>query len=309
MDAHGTLVASLIAAQRKEGEDGMWGLAPDCTVLAAAQGMPMHDLVRLQADFHARSPKGTMTDLQKEFLARADEIKAFTGRWLDYVFGTVADGIHYLADHGATVINLSIFLETSGLASKPELKARVADAFDYARKKDVLIVLGAGNNDRRVTDYPGDRDSVMVAGASTLDDRRWSIKVPHEGTEVAQGSCYGPRLSVVAPVEKLVVAAPHEPSFYSWNDTPMGKVRIPQEGPYTVVPWGATSSAAPQVAALAALVRSLRPNLRVPQVIHLIEQGADPIGEPGFHEETGFGRINFRKTLELAQTSPAVAQP
>jgi hypothetical protein len=113
----------------------------------------------------------------------------------------------------------------------------------------------------------------------------------------------------MAPVEKLVVAAPHEPSFYSWNDTPVGKLKIPQEGAYTVMLWGATSSAAPQVAALAALVRSLRPDLGVPQVIHLIEQGADPIGEPGFHEETGFGRINFRKTLELARTSPDGARP
>jgi hypothetical protein len=42
MDAHGTLVSSLIAARRSEGEDGMWGMAPDCTVVTAAMGMPMH---------------------------------------------------------------------------------------------------------------------------------------------------------------------------------------------------------------------------------------------------------------------------
>jgi subtilisin family serine protease len=81
----------------------------------------------------------------------------------------------------------------------------------------------------------------------------------------------------------------------------MGAERESYEGAYDVLPWGATSSAAPQVASLAALVRSLRPDLSSAAVIHLIEQGADPIGAPGFHEETGYGRINFRKTLELAQ--------
>jgi hypothetical protein len=100
--------------------------------------MPINDLVRLQADFQARNPKGTMADLRKELLAHQDDLKAFSERWLKYVFETVADGIHYLADHGATVINLSLFLDTSALASKPELKARVVEAFDYTRKKKVL---------------------------------------------------------------------------------------------------------------------------------------------------------------------------
>ena len=48
-------------------------------------------------------------------------------------------------------------------------------------------------------------------------------------------------------------------------------------------------------------MRSLRPDLKASDVIHLIEQGADDIGAPGFDEETGYGRINFLKTLELAR--------
>jgi subtilisin family serine protease len=36
MVGHGTLVASLIAAQRKQGGDGMWGLAPGCTVFGGS---------------------------------------------------------------------------------------------------------------------------------------------------------------------------------------------------------------------------------------------------------------------------------
>ena len=52
MDAHGTSVSSIIAARRKEGEDGMWGMAPDCTIMAASLGMPMHTLVQFQRNSH-----------------------------------------------------------------------------------------------------------------------------------------------------------------------------------------------------------------------------------------------------------------
>ena len=81
----------------------------------------------------------------------------------------------------------------------------------------------------------------------------------------------------------------------------MGEQKAEFEGLYSVRPWGATSCATPQVAALAALVRTIRPDLKAAEVIHLIEQGADAIGSPGFHEETGYGRINFLRTLEIAR--------
>ena len=300
MDAHGTLVASLIAARHGEGENGMSGLAPDCTVLAAAQGMPVHRIALAQREFFNRNPKATMAEWLKEIIAHGTEFRSFTAEWLEYVFGTVAEGVRYLADRGVRVINISEYLDTAMLATRSELRARLDAAFSYAKQKDVLIVLGAGNNDNRVTDYPGDRDFVLVAGASTMADKRWSMSVNANGTEVRQGSCYGPRLNVMAPVENIVVADPHEGAYYSWKDTPMGPMKLRFAAPYEALPWGATSSAAPQVAALAALVRSLRPELKASAVRDLIERGADDIGAAGVDEETGHGRINFRRTLELA---------
>ena len=300
MDGHGTMVASLIAARRVDGHDGMQGLAPDCTVLAAAQGMPLHQMALFQREYFSRK-EASVAGFQKEIAAHTAEFKTWSDDWLEFVFGTVAEAIRYLADHDARVINISEFLASAHLATRPDLNARIESAFAYAKQKDVLIVLGSGNNDQRVTGYPGDRDFVTIAGASTLADQRWSMKVDAGAAKIAQGTSYGPRLSVLAPVENIVVAMPHEEGYYSWKDTPMGKQNAPFEGPFTVHPWGATSSAAPQVAALAALVRSLRPDLRAAAVIRLIEHGADEIGGPGFHEESGYGRINFRKTLELAR--------
>ena len=187
------------------------------------------------------------------------------------------------------------------MKSYPQAETRLEAAFNYAKEKDVIIVLGAGNNDQRVTDYPGDTGFVLIAGASTLADQRWTMTAKLKEMEVKQGSDYGPRLSVVAPIENIVVANPHEEAYYKWKDTPMGEQSEKFEAAYSVLPWGATSSAAPQVSALAALVRTIRPDLKAAEVIHLIEQGADAIGTPGFHEETGYGRINFLRTLELAQ--------
>jgi len=301
MDGHGTLVSSIIAARRRTGEDGMWGEAPDCTILTASMGMPMHRLLLLQRQFFAKNPKATMADFQKDLAAHRAELQAFNKTWLDYVSGTAAEGIRYLADHGVRVINISAFLDLALMKSDPSAIARLQAAFSYAKQKDVLIVLGAGNNNQRVTDYPGDSSFVLIAGASTLADQRWTMTAKVKGMEIKQGSDYGPRLGVVAPIQDIVVAVPHEEAYYNWSGTPMGAMKLPYQGPYEVQPWGATSCAAPQAAALAALVRTIRPDLKAAEVIDLIEQGADPIGAAGFNEKTGYGRINFLRTLELAQ--------
>ena len=301
MDGHGTLVSSLIAARRKDGEDGMWGMAPDCTILTASMGMPMHSLVQFQRQYFAKNPKATMGDLQKEMASRKAELQTFSEAWLGYVSETVAESVRYLADCGVRVINFSGFLDLSLAKSTADFKARLEAAFNYAKQKDVLIVLGAGNSNQRVTDYPGDRTFTLIAGASTLADQRWTMTVKMREMEIKQGSCFGPRLSVVAPIENIVVATPHEEAYYNWKDTPMGEQKAKFEGLYDVQQWGATSCAAPQVAALAALVRTIRPDLKAAEVIRLIEQGADDIGAPGFDEETGYGRINYLRTLELAR--------
>ena len=302
MDAHGTLVSSIISARRKEGENGMWGMAPDCTILTASIGMPVHKLIQLQNEVFARNPQATMSDLQKEMQTRADELNSFGKSWLYYVSGSVAEAIRYLTDKGVRVINISIDLNLSTADQiEPSFRTRLIDAFNYAKQKDTLIVLASGNNDQRVMEYPGDRTFVLIAGASTLKDKRWTMSVEIQDMEIKQGSSYGPRLNVVAPTENIVTAVPHEEAFYNWKDTPMGEQKVPFENLYQITQYGATSSAAPQVASLAALVRSIRPDLKAGEVIRIIEGGADDIGAIGFDEETGYGRINFLRTLELAR--------
>lgn len=85
----------------------------------------------------------------------------------------------------------------------------------------------------------------------------------------------------------------------------MGRQDAEYDGQYDVTPFGATSMATPIVSSLAALVRSLRPDLSAREVIDLIKKGAVDMGEPGFDELTGHGRIDFLKTLELARAHPS----
>jgi len=82
----------------------------------------------------------------------------------------------------------------------------------------------------------------------------------------------------------------------------MGPEDMPFRGAYEVTENGATSSAAPIVASLAALVRSLRPDLRTADVIAVIQESAAAIAAPGPDPMTGMGGVDFLAALELAKT-------
>ena len=245
MVAHGTEVASIIAAREKPGQDGMWGEAPDCTLLTASMGMPMHKLILIERGFFAKNPKASMADFRKDLAAHRAEMVAFSKNWLDYVSGTAAGGIRYLVDHGVRLISFSAFLDLARIEKfDPQAAARLQAAFNYAKQRNVLIVLGAGNNNQRVTDYPGDSSFVLIAGASTLADKRWTMTDKIKGLKITQGSDYGPRLGVVAPIQDIVVAAPHEEAYYNWKGTPMGAQKVPYKGAYQIRPWGSAGGRA-----------------------------------------------------------------
>jgi tRNA(Arg) A34 adenosine deaminase TadA len=60
-------------------------------------------------------------------------------------------------------------------------------------------------------------------------------------------------------------------------------------------------SAAPIVTSLEALVYSARPTLDARSVVKIVQQGCDNIGKQGYNIHTGYGRVNFGKTLKLAK--------
>ena len=298
--AHGTGMASLIIAQPIR-EEGMTGLAPGCRVIAASLGMPDHTLLRLQRGYLREHPGATMAEIQQEMMRQREKVQEFGPMWLSYVARTSSEAIRDLTDRGAKVISISAYFPRQMLAAVPGAAEQMDDAFAYAIEHDVVIVIGAGNTAARVEEYPGDAESVLVAGASTMEDERWVMEVEAGGQKIVQGSCTGPRLSVLAPAVNLVTARPHDEAFYDLVDSPVGASKVPFEGAYAVEPVGATSSATAIVTSLVALVRSARPDLNAREVVRIVKESAKDLGEPGFDEKTGYGRVDFAAALRQAR--------
>lgn len=158
----------------------------------------------------------------------------------------IALGIRYAVDNGAKVINMSF---GKYFSPHPEW---VNEAMKYAAKHDVLLVKAAGNEskDLDVTRvYPNDQwpdheeeitDNVIVVGALS----------PSYGEKlVAPFSNYGKKsVDVFAPGMQI------------WATTPLDKYKFLQ----------GTSMAAPEVAGIAAVIRSYFPKLTAAQVKQVI---------------------------------------
>jgi len=298
-NAHGTMVSSLIVA--KDDDKGMVGLAPHCRVVACSQGMLEHKLIQLQQAFFRDHPQAKLVDWQREMVKHQQELKKFGEEWIRYQLVGAAEAIHYLVDRGTRVINISGGMEKS-LVQSSEVWDELEAAFEYAADHDVVIVLAAGNNAAKWEGYPGNADSMIVVGASLLDDTRWEVETEVLGTTIKQGSNYGDRLTVMAPVENLVTCQPHDSRYYTIKDGPMGPAKVPFSGPHSIRPNGATSSAAPIVSSLVALMLTVNPDLDAKSIVEIVKQGSDDIGQAGYDIYTGYGRINFGKTLRLAKS-------
>ena len=298
--AHGTLVVSLIAAVGNNGI-GMTGLAPRCRVLAASLGMIEHKMAKLQKKFMQDHPEAGPSEWGKAISSKENraEMFSFAKDWGHFVSRSTAESIRYLVDHKVRVINVSVALMKEGSGFSTDSWQTLAEAFAYAREEGVLIVLAAGNN-IALEDYPGDSDSVIVVGATRLDDTRWEEVLEIKGSQIKQGSNFGKRLTVMAPMENLQVCVPHDRRFYNCDDGPMGPVKHDFNDMYEVGATGATSCAAPIVTSLVALIYSARPDLDARAVLEIIQQGCDDIGDKGYDTYTGFGRVNFGKTIQIA---------
>jgi subtilisin family serine protease len=217
--AHGTLVASLIVA-RGRGEGSMSGLAPRCKVLAACQGALENKPFKIQKDFFAAHPKATMEEFQKEFLKHSPALAELGKSWANYQVVGASEAIRYLTDHGVRVINVSGALRRS-LESEEAWK-KLDESFAYAASKNVVIVLGAGNDAARTEDYPGDPKTVIAAGATA---QRQAVKSSSSVGRRSQGSdfarlTYGPGSGSAAP-------CPPRERMYQAEDGPYGR----DEGP------------------------------------------------------------------------------
>ena len=163
----------------------------------------------------------------------------------------VALAIRYAVDNGAKVINTSF-----GKAFSPN-KQWVYDAIKYAASKDVLIVNAAGNDSKNIDvklTFPDDNvngveyvDNMITIGALNYD---YSEKL------IADFSNYGKNnVDIFSPGVKI------------YSTVPGNKYKFLQ----------GTSMASPEVAGIAALIRSYFPKLKASEVKQiLMDSGVVP---------------------------------
>jgi len=296
---HGTAVASLIIAGNNN-KIGMTGLAPACRVVTASYGSIENKFAKMQKKFRRENPDAGPKEFGKALSKYRTELKGFAAHWTQHICLSFAEAIRYLVDRNVKVINMSSLLKKS--LCPPEAWEKLEDAFAYAKEKAVIIVVSSGDDGRLCEDYPGGPDTVIIVGSTLLDDSRWEEILDIKGSKIKQGSSFGKRLTVMAPTENLQVCGPHLEHVYTREDGPLGPTDADfnELGAYFVFPNGATSCAAPMVTSLGALVYSVRPDLDAETVVDIIKESCDDIGEKGFDIYTGYGRINFGKTIEIA---------
>jgi cell wall-associated protease len=200
----------------------------------------------------------------------------------------IALGIRYAVDNGAKIINGSF-----GKAFSPH-KQWVYDAIKYAESKDVLIVHAAGNDAKDIDkedNFPNDSDDKITEFADNMITVG-ALNYEYGTNVVADFSNYGKlNVDVFAPGVKIYASTPNNTYQFLQG----------------------TSMAAPNVAGVAALIRSYYPTLTAKQVKHILMEsgtaistsvavGGDPEKSRLFSELSQSGRmVNAYNAMVMAE--------
>jgi len=201
--------------------------------------------------------------------------------WLteDYA---VADGIDWCwKEAKADVLSMSF---SGGRPSDLITQALVRARTKGRSGKGCPLIAAAGNSGGRVV-YPANLDEVFAVGATNQWDER-KTKVSKDG-ETNWASNFGKGLSIMAPGVKVVT-------------TDLTGIAGRDLGPINGR-FNGTSAATPFVAATAALVLSVRDNLREQDVRQILQATADSLGPSKWDANVGFGRLNAFNALRVAR--------
>jgi subtilisin family serine protease len=222
---------------------------------------------------------------------------------------SVAQSIVDATDRGADAINMSF--GTDG--SRPAARG-IVDAIDYAYKRGVVLVAAAADDP---IEEQGDPSNVLqptgtgpditkgkgldVTAASVQDQR---ASFAGRGTQISMaaygtygaGDGSGPR-GIFGAFPGNVTSL--ETGSLATGDPPCNcRAVFNGDSRYAYV--GGTSMAAPQVTAVAAMVRHLNPDLSAADIIELIKRTAQRAGG-GWNAELGWGILDAGAAITAAQ--------
>lgn len=182
------------------------------------------------------------------------------------------ESIYYAVNNGAELINLSW-----GQVKDPT--PAELDAFAYAQTHDVFVVAAAGNDGHDMAEVSPASISTVFAVGSINSQRLLSTF-----------SNYGQGIGALAPGGDSVI-------FGAGLD----------EAIYSTLPGGSfgfkkgTSMSAPFVTGVAALVKSLLPQIKPAEMKRLLQEGSDRVTIPLFSSTTTYPVLNAAKVMALAQ--------
>ncbi|ALM09499.1 MAG TPA: hypothetical protein DEB30_05465 [Candidatus Peribacter riflensis] len=196
--------------------------------------------------------------------------------------GDILAGIEWAVTHGAKVINMS--LGGGSFMNHCDFDP-LADKANWAANQGVLVVAAAGNGAQTApgVSTPGCASKAVSVGA--LD--RNNVRQPWSGD--------GPALDLMAPGLGILSSLPCAVSS-----------TCPEAG---FGWWSGTSMAAPHVAGIAALVRGANPALTPDQTRAILAATAYDLGNAGFDESYGFGRVDAYVTVQHARDMDSDGSP
>lgn len=167
----------------------------------------------------------------------------------------------------------------------------IGEAFGRARTqgrdgRGAVVVIAAGNNQGAVR-FPGNLPDILTVGATNEWDERKTTR-SRDG-ETHWGSNFGEGLDLMAPGVHIRTTDRTSPDAGSAPVTDR---------------FNGTSAATPFVAAAAALVLSVAPQLPEARVREILTSTADGLGPVGWDRFVGFGRVNVFAALRAARGGP-----
>lgn len=186
----------------------------------------------------------------------------------------IIQGIIYAVDQGADVINLSLAGRNNSLA--------LQEAMQYAYNRGVVVVAAAGNSSGPV-EYPAAFDDFVIAvGATGFDN------------SLAPYSNFGAQIDLVAPGGNIDVDQNND----GFADGILQQTFATSGSGYSYRFFEGTSMASPHIAGVAALLRSLNPNLSPAQVEQILQQTARNLGQT---DQFGAGLVQAGAAVQVAQ--------
>lgn len=268
-DAHGTLVAGIIAGAADSSAEGFSGVAPEATVISIRQS-------------------------SAKFAPVADRSGTGVGD-----VGTMAQAVRTAADLGASVINISSVacVPAAPLLDDRALGAALAYAVDV---KNAVVVAPAGNTDSGAQ-CPGQRPDVsrdtvtVVVSPAWYDDYVLTVGSVNPAGAPSSFTLAGPWVDVAATGEEVTSLSPVGDGVVNALD-----------GQHGSVPLSGTGFAAPVVSGLAALIRARFPALTARQVMQRITSTAHH-PPAGWNPLVGNGTIDALAALSTDSPPPAPA--